>query len=187
MIRRPPRSTLSSSSAASDVYKRQVELLADTGGVPGRVECRGELGIGQLWADLASQRDRRRGGAPPLGDRAHPVDHDLFGRAGVPAQSDPQLTAGLTGAQRDIAEQGPQHPLAVSVTGGGGRPQGRQVSDRSGELLRWWQWRLGLPRGGERGFGLGELNKAVFPPGFQAARDQPVLRFARACLLYTSD
>src|SRR5665648_1355 len=26
MIRRPPRSTLSSSSAASDVYKRQVEL-----------------------------------------------------------------------------------------------------------------------------------------------------------------
>eukprot|EP00658_Telonema_sp_P-2_P046058 TRINITY_DN34143_c0_g1_i1.p1 TRINITY_DN34143_c0_g1~~TRINITY_DN34143_c0_g1_i1.p1 ORF type:complete len:113 (+),score=45.94 TRINITY_DN34143_c0_g1_i1:86-424(+) len=30
MIRRPPRSTLSSSSAASDVYKRQV----DYGGVP---------------------------------------------------------------------------------------------------------------------------------------------------------
>src|SRR5664280_3792774 len=29
MIRRPPRSTLSSSSAASDVYKRQAHLLAD--------------------------------------------------------------------------------------------------------------------------------------------------------------
>ena len=29
MIRRPPRSTLSSSSAASDVYKRQELLLAD--------------------------------------------------------------------------------------------------------------------------------------------------------------
>src|SRR5664279_6533681 len=29
MIRRPPRSTLSSSSAASDVYKRQVLLLAE--------------------------------------------------------------------------------------------------------------------------------------------------------------
>src|SRR5664279_2003666 len=28
MIRRPPRSTLSSSSAASDVYKRQAELIA---------------------------------------------------------------------------------------------------------------------------------------------------------------
>ena len=27
MIRRPPRSTLSSSSAASDVYKRQVDVL----------------------------------------------------------------------------------------------------------------------------------------------------------------
>eukprot|EP00658_Telonema_sp_P-2_P041670 TRINITY_DN29838_c0_g1_i2.p1 TRINITY_DN29838_c0_g1~~TRINITY_DN29838_c0_g1_i2.p1 ORF type:complete len:104 (-),score=30.44 TRINITY_DN29838_c0_g1_i2:9-320(-) len=30
MIRRPPRSTLSSSSAASDVYKRQVSLSATT-------------------------------------------------------------------------------------------------------------------------------------------------------------
>ena len=31
MIRRPPRSTLSSSSAASDVYKRQVQVLEGTG------------------------------------------------------------------------------------------------------------------------------------------------------------
>src|SRR5665648_810946 len=31
MIRRPPRSTLSSSSAASDVYKRQLEALAPHG------------------------------------------------------------------------------------------------------------------------------------------------------------
>eukprot|EP00658_Telonema_sp_P-2_P081959 TRINITY_DN8541_c0_g1_i3.p1 TRINITY_DN8541_c0_g1~~TRINITY_DN8541_c0_g1_i3.p1 ORF type:complete len:146 (+),score=25.79 TRINITY_DN8541_c0_g1_i3:96-533(+) len=30
MIRRPPRSTLSSSSAASDVYKRQLQLVATT-------------------------------------------------------------------------------------------------------------------------------------------------------------
>ena len=29
MIRRPPRSTLSSSSAASDVYKRQKKFIAD--------------------------------------------------------------------------------------------------------------------------------------------------------------
>src|SRR5664279_3108616 len=29
MIRRPPRSTLSSSSAASDVYKRQISSIAD--------------------------------------------------------------------------------------------------------------------------------------------------------------
>src|SRR5674536_395644 len=31
MIRRPPRSTLSSSSAASDVYKRQAWTCTDTG------------------------------------------------------------------------------------------------------------------------------------------------------------
>eukprot|EP00658_Telonema_sp_P-2_P041419 TRINITY_DN2961_c0_g1_i1.p1 TRINITY_DN2961_c0_g1~~TRINITY_DN2961_c0_g1_i1.p1 ORF type:complete len:282 (-),score=77.19 TRINITY_DN2961_c0_g1_i1:236-1081(-) len=35
MIRRPPRSTLSSSSAASDVYKRQVVLLVVDGGFAG--------------------------------------------------------------------------------------------------------------------------------------------------------
>ena len=34
MIRRPPRSTLSSSSAASDVYKRQKEYLGLEGGPP---------------------------------------------------------------------------------------------------------------------------------------------------------
>src|SRR5664279_4229668 len=54
MIRRPPRSTLSSSSAASDVYKRQIlgrgaglaPLLADEqvqldrpGQLPGRTRC----------------------------------------------------------------------------------------------------------------------------------------------------
>src|SRR5674536_400473 len=33
MIRRPPRSTLSSSSAASDVYKRQDEFAGDIAGV----------------------------------------------------------------------------------------------------------------------------------------------------------
>src|SRR5674536_406894 len=37
MIRRPPRSTLSSSSAASDVYKRQAELSHDR--LQGHAEC----------------------------------------------------------------------------------------------------------------------------------------------------
>src|SRR5678816_4321140 len=33
MIRRPPRSTLDRSSAASDVYKRQPDVLCNAGGV----------------------------------------------------------------------------------------------------------------------------------------------------------
>eukprot|EP00658_Telonema_sp_P-2_P047504 TRINITY_DN36141_c0_g1_i2.p1 TRINITY_DN36141_c0_g1~~TRINITY_DN36141_c0_g1_i2.p1 ORF type:complete len:161 (-),score=34.64 TRINITY_DN36141_c0_g1_i2:207-689(-) len=37
MIRRPPRSTLSSSSAASDVYKRQITSSAEMDGVCGGV------------------------------------------------------------------------------------------------------------------------------------------------------
>src|SRR5664279_3608249 len=40
MIRRPPRSTLSSSSAASDVYKRQMPPSSDDG--PGRTPPQGK-------------------------------------------------------------------------------------------------------------------------------------------------
>src|SRR5664279_6447425 len=40
MIRRPPRSTLSSSSAASDVYKRQVKTSAERCGVAGSTAFR---------------------------------------------------------------------------------------------------------------------------------------------------
>src|SRR5680860_1669266 len=45
MIRRPPRSTQSRSSAASDVYKRQVrESFVQTGAIfPGHALVRGEL------------------------------------------------------------------------------------------------------------------------------------------------
>ena len=43
MIRRPPRSTLDRSSAASDVYKRQVELYAESNqiGLIARMETDG--------------------------------------------------------------------------------------------------------------------------------------------------
>ena len=45
MIRRPPRSTLDRSSAASDVYKRQVqELHSDEQGVPARGRQEGRQG-----------------------------------------------------------------------------------------------------------------------------------------------
>eukprot|EP00658_Telonema_sp_P-2_P056862 TRINITY_DN45315_c0_g1_i1.p1 TRINITY_DN45315_c0_g1~~TRINITY_DN45315_c0_g1_i1.p1 ORF type:complete len:165 (+),score=17.38 TRINITY_DN45315_c0_g1_i1:134-628(+) len=40
MIRRPPRSTLSSSSAASDVYKRQVSTQSTGARTGGKWECR---------------------------------------------------------------------------------------------------------------------------------------------------
>src|SRR5664279_194394 len=43
MIRRPPRSTLSSSSAASDVYKRQVSLIARNVELAAAAERRGWL------------------------------------------------------------------------------------------------------------------------------------------------
>src|SRR5664279_6521521 len=52
MIRRPPRSTLSSSSAASDVYKRQI-LFRETMAPNLRVQAiiKGSSGSGSLIAD----------------------------------------------------------------------------------------------------------------------------------------
>eukprot|EP00658_Telonema_sp_P-2_P022440 TRINITY_DN18967_c0_g1_i3.p1 TRINITY_DN18967_c0_g1~~TRINITY_DN18967_c0_g1_i3.p1 ORF type:complete len:128 (+),score=23.99 TRINITY_DN18967_c0_g1_i3:131-514(+) len=58
MIRRPPRSTLSSSSAASDVYKRQVVGHANGAGFPLTVELAEGL-------PLHTAGGARRGGARP--------------------------------------------------------------------------------------------------------------------------
>src|SRR5450756_250407 len=51
MIRRPPRSTQSRSSAASDVYKRQVELRADV--LPAGGHQDGPAGVEDEEADVA--------------------------------------------------------------------------------------------------------------------------------------
>eukprot|EP00658_Telonema_sp_P-2_P055422 TRINITY_DN44060_c0_g1_i1.p2 TRINITY_DN44060_c0_g1~~TRINITY_DN44060_c0_g1_i1.p2 ORF type:complete len:103 (-),score=25.04 TRINITY_DN44060_c0_g1_i1:139-447(-) len=51
MIRRPPRSTLSSSSAASDVYKRQIVCSSNT---QSRVDTRG-LSVGVALLQLTQQ------------------------------------------------------------------------------------------------------------------------------------
>ena len=76
------------------------------------------------------------------------------------------------------AEQGAQQPLAVLVAGGGGRPEGGQVGDGGGELVGAGQLGLGGALRGERGLGVGQVGEPGFPPGFQGAGDQPVLRLA---------
>ena len=56
MIRRPPRSTLDRSSAASDVYKRQHEVLGEGAG---RSKKEAEQAAAeQAWVELAARRDR---------------------------------------------------------------------------------------------------------------------------------
>src|SRR5664280_3712928 len=102
MIRRPPRSTLSSSSAASDVYKRQLPSLVVGGGelVRGgfpRVHDGGDqserLGAGGVVVD-------------PVLDHAH---RDVSGQLQVAAdvgQSDPGAPAPDTLAD-DLGQVGP--------------------------------------------------------------------------------
>src|SRR5664279_4075595 len=83
MIRRPPRSTLSSSSAASDVYKRQVsdlpptpnlaalveELRAQVGGLRSANGRLREVVVGkdELLAGKEGSQTRRAERAPRLG------------------------------------------------------------------------------------------------------------------------
>src|SRR5674536_402095 len=85
MIRRPPRSTLSSSSAASDVYKRQVCDLRIVGGLRPRSAGRAERGQrrcpqGQLGASPAKELLVLRVGTWPAAlDEADPEVVEVAG------------------------------------------------------------------------------------------------------------
>src|SRR5665648_536277 len=89
MIRRPPRSTLSSSSAASDVYKRQVDQL-QLFGDPVPVLTRREPETVAQQVNYACLHDRvgpHRGhtvgqALQPVTDHEHGVDHTPVAQLG---------------------------------------------------------------------------------------------------------
>src|SRR5450756_267152 len=82
MIRRPPRSTQSRSSAASDVYKRQVQ---DPGPMPGpNHECRG-TGIRKDLTAPIHEKDLLAGGVQDHAERcSQRLDHGRQLSLGVP-------------------------------------------------------------------------------------------------------
>src|SRR5712691_9887274 len=153
-----------------------VERAARAGAVSALGEQSDQVGVagdGTEFADQPGGRGRR-GGRYPGG--AGPVDDDLVGGSGVPADPDPGLGPVGFGQQGDVGDQGAQQPLAVARGGGGGVPQRRQVSGeffQAGPVRQRWQGVLG----GLQGLpGVGERGEPGFPPGFQGAGDQPVLR-----------
>ena len=75
MIRRPPRSTLDRSSAASDVYKRQAERNA--GDMPD-VEPAGKFFDRSPWEDYDYAMDRQNWNEP-----RHPEDHIKYDKTRV--------------------------------------------------------------------------------------------------------
>src|SRR5664280_2897470 len=79
MIRRPPRSTLSSSSAASDVYKRQ-EYIVKQGGVYASARVGdGNFNAGPVLVERLLGADRQRSPAPhSLESIQDDVNEDLF-------------------------------------------------------------------------------------------------------------
>src|SRR5674536_143199 len=79
MIRRPPRSTLSSSSAASDVYKRQVVGVADVGWqvVPGLSLLLGGADEVLDVVEVDAGQVRPPGGHGLLGEQPQPLEPGL--------------------------------------------------------------------------------------------------------------
>ena len=156
-----------------------VEGLPGAGAVPGVVERGGQGVVVAAGADAAGEFDGRGiGGAQLVGVLA-PGDLDLLAGPGFPAQPDADLgrVAGDRG-DGDVGEQGAQQPLAVFIAGGRVGPQGGQVRDGRGELVRGGQLGLGRALRGQCGLGVGQASQPGLPAGFQGAGDQPVLRLA---------
>ena len=102
-------------------------------GQPGGVEQGDQLVVAGDRAEPADQLDGRgRACAAGPGGQG-PVDDELVGGAGVPADPDPDLGPVGLGQQGDVGDQGAQQPLAVRGAGGGRVPQGGQVG---GEFLQ---------------------------------------------------
>src|SRR5665648_460721 len=76
MIRRPPRSTLSSSSAASDVYKRQRSLFSAARGC-GHVELKAAPDQLYLVAVVEAGQGRFEAALPDVAPRADNVGPDF--------------------------------------------------------------------------------------------------------------
>src|SRR5664280_3123235 len=171
MIRRPPRSTLSSSSAASDVYKRQLHLLE--GGVmgvvatgDGRLEvavlCLDDL-VGALGAELEV-----------AGPSQLPAGHGLHR---VVSLSPGRLTRQGRGAPPATSACAPTRPWRP--------PRCRRGACRSGTRARRpGSGRWPCPRRTRRSV----RRAAARPPrpGCRRPRRRTGPATACACLLYTS-
>eukprot|EP00658_Telonema_sp_P-2_P041542 TRINITY_DN2972_c0_g1_i3.p1 TRINITY_DN2972_c0_g1~~TRINITY_DN2972_c0_g1_i3.p1 ORF type:complete len:274 (+),score=73.46 TRINITY_DN2972_c0_g1_i3:127-948(+) len=128
MIRRPPRSTLSSSSAASDVYKRQPKNSPEDApprscGKPVQVRFDSAVCVvqacGAMCHTLAMDVDGR---VFAWGDNCHDIKHrPIIGRLGVPSKSEPfprQVCDGaMEGAVIRMVAAGANHSLALTEGG----------------------------------------------------------------------
>eukprot|EP00658_Telonema_sp_P-2_P026480 TRINITY_DN2069_c0_g1_i1.p1 TRINITY_DN2069_c0_g1~~TRINITY_DN2069_c0_g1_i1.p1 ORF type:complete len:153 (+),score=24.71 TRINITY_DN2069_c0_g1_i1:142-600(+) len=126
MIRRPPRSTLSSSSAASDVYKRQEYGGAEAGMVvQGNGTWMGHLfpamvllATGTWWGTAALHRNRGRTPLyPPYG--AHPSSKtmNLHCRSRVVLPALLCWDGAGSPAELHLAQPTPPRPLGASRAG----------------------------------------------------------------------
>ena len=143
---------------------------------PGGVEPGDQLVVAGGRAELADQLDGGGGRTPGGAGVDGPVDGELVGGAGVPADPDPDLGPVGLGQQGDVGDQGAQQPLAVPGAGGGRVPQGGQVSGEFLQLGPAGQRRQRVLGGLQRLLGLGEGGEPGLPAGLQGAGDQPVLR-----------
>ena len=115
MIRRPPRSTLSSSSAASDVYKRQKVDTAPSGDMPAGV-----------WNDTYAEVPK---GSMPAGDRNDTFAHARTPGVGNANVNDTPMILGVDHMKFNFASPAPGvgHPVGPTMAPGLGQPGGPQA------------------------------------------------------------
>src|SRR5664279_2776397 len=141
MIRRPPRSTLSSSSAASDVYKRQLLDLRDD--LRGHPDLRRDPGIPQPAGPVVPHGPGHR---HPAHQRrvdlaVYPVLPFLPAHHGRQAQAFLPPPCPLLDVATDLEAERPAHAAGLGVAGLAGRrrplhhPSGARHHQRPSLLL----------------------------------------------------
>eukprot|EP00658_Telonema_sp_P-2_P061578 TRINITY_DN50266_c0_g1_i2.p1 TRINITY_DN50266_c0_g1~~TRINITY_DN50266_c0_g1_i2.p1 ORF type:complete len:195 (-),score=31.90 TRINITY_DN50266_c0_g1_i2:435-1019(-) len=131
MIRRPPRSTLSSSSAASDVYKRQVQQRKKAMAAAKKNKLRGKSPVVARGRGRGLGRGRGGRGAANTGRAIEPSDIKISFSVGknttASRPAPPRPKAGVK-ARQSVAKQ----QRSVGVAGRRGQAKAAQQAQRRG-------------------------------------------------------
>src|SRR6516225_4192046 len=161
---------------ADPLDRVDVEWPAVAGAVSGGIQPGGQLVVAGSRPELSGELDGGGRGSPGGAGVDGPVDGELVGGAGVPADPDPCFAVVGAGQHGDIGDQGAQQPFAVPGAGGGRVPQGGQVSGEFLQVVPAGQRRQRVLGNLQRLLGFSQGGKPGLPSRLQGAGDQPVLR-----------
>ena len=156
---------------ADPLDRIDVERPAVAGAVPGGVQLGDQLVVAGGRPEPFDELDGGGRGSPGSAGVGGPVDGELVGGAGVPADPDPCLAVVGAGQHGDVGDQGAQQAFAVPGAGGGRVPQGGQVSGEFLQVVLARQRRQRVLGGLQCLLGFGERGEPGLPAGLQGAGD----------------